>query len=431
MGGEQLKRFLTDTRRDFHKYAESGWREFRTTSKIADYLHEIGFEVKLGKEIINPASAMGRPDDAKIKSEIERALEQGANRHWIDRMCGFTGVVGVLETGRKGSVTAFRFDIDSNDISEAQEEKHRPFAQKFGSVNPLMAHTCGHDGHAAIGLALARVLVDNKESLCGVIKLVFQPAEEGLRGGKAIADSGILDDVNFLFGGHIGFSVPTGHIYTSCTGMLASTKLDVRLAGKSAHAGAAPNEGHNALLAAASMTVLLSGITPHKDGATRLNVGVLNAGVGRNVIAPSAYMQIETRGWSSRLNEYVYDNALRIIENVANIYEVTYKIELVGSADGSESDGEAAAIVAECAAEINGVHKITVHDEPANLGGSEDFTWMLKKVQEHGGKGTYAMLGADIAAPHHNEYFDFDEDVLPIGVDLYYRIALKSASIAK
>ena len=428
MGGEQLKSYLIDTRRDFHKYAESGWREFRTTSKIADYLHGIGFKVMLGKEIIKADSAMGRPDDAKIKSEIERALGQGANPGWIEKMCGYTGVVGVLETGRKGSVTAFRFDIDSNDISEAQDEKHKPFAQKFSSVNPFMAHACGHDGHTAIGLGLARVLADNKENLRGVIKLVFQPAEEGLRGAKAIADSGILDDVNFLFGGHIGFSVPTGHIYTSCTGMLASTKLDVRLTGKSAHAGAAPNEGHNALLAAASMTVLLSGIAPHKDGATRLNVGVLNAGVGRNVIAPSAYMQIETRGSSSRLNDYVYENAIRIIENVANIYEVAYKLELAGSAGGSEGDGEAAAIVAECAAELNGVH---IHNESANLGGSEDFTWMLKKVQEHGGKGTYIMLGADISAPHHNEYFDFDENVLPEGVDLYYRIALKCADNRK
>jgi metal-dependent amidase/aminoacylase/carboxypeptidase family protein len=94
--------------------------------------------------------------------------------------------------------------MDANDLVEAAEEKHRPFREGFASVNKGAMHACGHDGHTATGLGVAEVLVGLKDRLAGTVKLIFQPAEEGVRGAKAMVARGVVDDVKYVVGAHLG-----------------------------------------------------------------------------------------------------------------------------------------------------------------------------------------------------------------------------------
>lgn len=412
-------------RRELHGHAETGWTEFWTTARIAGILHSMGFEVLVGKDVLDMDSIMGRPSEEEIAGHIERALSQGADPEWIKKMKGYTGAVATLDTGRAGPVLAFRFDIDGVDVTEVKDDKHRPYKEGFSSKNDGAMHSCGHDAHAVIGLTLAERLMERKDDLSGKIKLIFQPAEEGVRGGKAVAARGILDDTDFFFSAHVGMGLPTGVVAPECGDFLCTTKFDLAYRGKAAHAGGAPNEGRNALLAGASAALAMAAIPPHKDGATRLNVGVLTAGSGRNVIAADALMKVETRGLTMDLNSYVYDRAMEVAKGAAVMYGVEMFTAKMGEAVDAESDAELISLVAEKAREVEGIQKIAPR---ISLGGSEDVSWMIRAVQKRGGKAVYFVLGSDIAAGHHNEYFDLDEKVLDYGPRLFEALALSKAS---
>ncbi|MGI6784975.1 MAG: amidohydrolase [Aminivibrio sp.] len=414
-----------ELRRELHAHAETGWTEFWTTARVAGILSSLGYEVLVGKQVLNTGAIMGRPSEDAIAGHIERALSQGADPAWIEKMAGYTGAAGILDTGRPGPVTAFRFDMDAVDVSEARDEKHRPFKEGFASKNAGAMHSCGHDAHMTIGLALAEILMMRKDGLTGIIKLIFQPAEEGVRGGKAVAESGILDDVDWFFGAHIGMGVPTGSISQEAVGFLCTTKFDVTYKGRAAHAGGAPNEGKNALLAACSASLALAGIAPHKDGPTRVNVGFMQAGTGRNVIPADAVMKVETRGSAEAINNYVYDRAMEVVRGAAEMYGVEMTLEQMGAAVDALGDKEAVDIVK---AAVSASKALSDLLPPVELGGSEDVSWMIKRVQKGGGKAAYFIIGSNIAAGHHNEYFDLDETVILPSAEL---MAALAESVAK
>lgn len=420
MAEERTGRYVA-LRREFHRHAETAWTEFWTTARIAGILEGFGYTVSVGRDVLNLDFVMGRPSEEVIAGAVQRALNQGADPRWIERMDGYTGALAVLDTGRPGPVTAFRFDIDAVDVAEAMEENHRPFREGFASLNENAMHACGHDAHITIGLALAEVLAEKKEELSGVFKLVFQPAEEGVRGGRAVAESGILRGADYFLSAHVGMGVPSGTVAPECGDFLCTTKFDLTYTGKAAHAGGAPNEGRNALLAAATAALGFAAIPPHKDGTTRLNVGVLQAGSGRNVIPAKALMKVETRGLTGDLNTYVYDRAMEVAAGVASMYGVTMNLEKMGEAVDAFADGELVQLVAEKAAAVEGVTTVAPR---VSLGGSEDVSWLMRAVQERGGKAVYFVLGADIAAGHHNGYFDLDEEVLAYGSALFGELAM-------
>ena len=146
-------------RRDFHRYAESGWTEFRTASLIARRLSDLGYEVQVGRDVMVEADRMGVPDQGALESCWQRAVEEGGDRPYLEAMRGgYTGVVGALSNG-DGPVVGLRFDIDALDIDESTSENHRPARDGFASVHSGVAHACGHDGHAAVGLGVAEVLI--------------------------------------------------------------------------------------------------------------------------------------------------------------------------------------------------------------------------------------------------------------------------------
>lgn len=425
----QLHDQLVAWRRDFHKFAEPGWTEFRTTSAIIAVLRDLGWDTVYGPELHEAEARLGVPSVEVLDSERERAVAQGADPELVEAMGdGFTGVLGVLETGRPGPVVCFRFDIDCNDLVELADDSHRPFAEGFASCNDGAMHGCGHDGHAAIGLGLATKLTEAKEALSGTqdqltgtVKIIFQPAEEGVRGAHSIVAAGWFDDVDLFVATHLKSDDEKGNIVTGSDGYLASTKLDVTFTGVGSHAGGDPENGKNALLAAASATLNLHAIPRHSAGASRINVGTFQAGEGRNVVPRTATLRVETRGESSEINSFMFDRAQDVIAGAARMYDVDYEVTVVGKADQESPSPELLPYIRTCFEGVDGVAEIR---DTGGLGGSEDATAMMKRVKERGGLATYVQIGMDTSWGHHTERFDVDEDMLAVGVEAEVKVAL-------
>lgn len=409
---------LVAWRRDLHRHPEAGWTEFRTSSMIANTLVATGYDVKIGEQILCRDSMLGVPTGQELRAHMERAVEQGGDPALIERMAGgLTGVVGELDCG-DGPVIALRFDIDANELDEAQDDRHRPFREGFNSINPHVMHACGHDGHTAIGLGVAEILSKLRGHLKGTIRIIFQPGEEGVRGARAMVDAGVLEGIDYILGGHIGIqATKTGQLVCGCEKFLATTKFDVVFTGVPSHAGAAPQEGRNALLAASSAALNLHAIAPHGQGASRMTVGVLQAGQGRNVIPPNALLKAESRGETTEIEEFVFGRAQEVIAGAAQMYGVDYEIKLMGKTQSAQSSPELARRVERVVRRIDFFNPAEI-SEQGEMGGSEDFAQMMGEVQRHGGLGTYFMLGSELAAGHHNFYFDFDESCLAPGVEL-------------
>ncbi|WP_048601929.1 amidohydrolase [Rubeoparvulum massiliense] len=426
---QNLRDRLIDYRRDFHRYPEPGWTEFRTASKIIHCLKDWGYSVRFGADVISEADMMGVPTKEKLDQEMKRAITQGADPELIAQMAGGkTGIVAELNCG-PGPVIAIRFDMDSNDIQEAESDEHRPYREGFASKNPGAMHACGHDSHVAMGLGTAEILAAHQDLLHGTIRLIFQPGEEGVRGARAMVEAGVVDDVDYILGGHIGCNGgKSGGFVCAATRFLATTKLDVSFTGLPAHAGAAPQEGKNALLAGATAALNLHAISRHGEGASRINVGVLQAGQGRNIIPPNAFLKIETRGETSEIDAYMLEEAKRIIASAAQMYDVAYTIVMAGGTCSSDADPEMVELLYEEAEKVIELDEIKRY---VPIGGAEDFAYFMRRVQSHGGKACYYMLGTDRPAGHHNHHFDINEAVLTTGVEMNVRTILRLANTGK
>ncbi|MCW8327817.1 amidohydrolase [Photobacterium sp. SDRW27] len=411
---QALSQRLMNYRREFHRYPESAWCEFFTTSRIAGHLQLLGYELCFSDAIIARDTIMGR-DDANIVKAQERAITWGAQLEFLAQMDGVTGVGAILDTGRPGPVMAIRFDIDAVDVMESQDDSHRPRFLGFASLAPGVAHACGHDAHAAIGLGIAEVLAENKDTLCGKIKLLFQPAEEGCRAGKAIAESGWLDDVDYFFAAHIGMNVPSGTLVCDPQHFLCSSKFDLHFSGKPAHAGIEPNAGRNALAAACTAVSQMLAIPRHRDGMTRVNVGQLHAGDGRNVIPANAVLMGETRGENRELNNYMYQQVEQIAQASAMMHGVQVDIKAQGEAIGLQNDTELVELIAKVGPQSGFTEIIQAKD----FGASEDAGYLVDRVQSRGGKAIYCLVGSDLTAGHHNGDFDIDESRMLPAVKLF------------
>ncbi|WP_075183483.1 amidohydrolase [Pantoea sp. 1.19] len=420
---------LQSWRRDFHFYAEPGWQEYRTATLVADYLHRLGYQLALGRAVIDAYARMGLPDAAARAAQETRAREQGALADWLPHFSdGFCGVVATLDTGRPGPVLAFRVDMDALDLCEQQSDDHRPWREGFASCNPEAMHACAHDGHTAIGLGLATLLKAAETQLTGTIKLIFQPAEEGTRGAKAMVAAGVVDDVDLFVALHIGTGVPAGELVCGASHFLATEKLDVTFHGVAAHAGARPEEGRNALLAAAQAALALHTLPQHGAGSARVNVGVLQAGSGRNVVADRATLKLETRGASNAINQALGTRARAVIAAAAAMYGVRHEIREMGAAECSQPSSDWVAFIAGLAGEVEA--NVSVVADSARGAGSEDATCFMARVMQRGGRATYLIFGCGLAAGHHHPRFDFDERVMATAVETLTLLAHRAGDFA-
>lgn len=407
-------------RRDFHAHPEVGFTEFRTASIIVEILLSLGYKTFYGQEALDGPVRRGVPASEELEAAYERALENGADPEIISKMKGgYTAVIGVLQGRQPGPTLAFRFDMDALPVTESSKADHVPNAEGFGSRYNGLMHACGHDGHTAIGLALAEKLAHGQ--FAGTLKLIFQPAEEGVRGAESIVSKGWLDDVDYLFCQHLATDAVSGQLFAGALGFLATTKLTAHFMGVSSHAGAAPELGRNALLGAATALLNIHAIPRNSQGQTYLNVGVLQGGTAANIVPDYAKLVTECRSDSMEINSDLERRMRTIIQHSAGMHDLTCEIEVTGAAIPIECDGEAVWIAAEEAARIKGFTSIAERAVVAI--GSEDAGFMMRRVQELGGKSTYMIIGSDRPAAHHHPEFDIDEASLPLAVELLEGIA--------
>ena len=375
----------------------------RTSSILARRLTELGYEVLTGADVCKGDARMGLPPEETLSAHYEWAKQNGADAEFLPRMAGgFTGVIATLHCG-EGPTVALRFDIDALGVDEAED-------------------ACGHDGHAAIGIGTATLLAGMRDELHGTVKLIFQPAEEGVRGAKSIVDAGHLDGVDYALAAHIlpagkaAGLVDIGVLKDGAQGGLATAKLDVTFTGVPAHAGLAPQEGRNALLAAATAVLNLHAIPRFGNTPTQINVGTLHAGTGRNVVCDSAKLELEVRGQTTEANEYMLRRANEIVQAAAQMHGCTCETRAMGSAAALVCTWPLSERVEGVCRDGLGLRVVRVG---ALSGGSEDFAYMAERVQQQGGQAAYIGLFSACPAANHNSRFDFDEQALANGAAMF------------
>lgn len=415
---EGLSEQLQIWRRDFHRHPETGWMEMRTSSLIARSLKDMGYEeILMGRDVCLDESRMGVPSKERLDEHYKQALNDGADAEFLPfTKDGFTGVIAVLRCG-EGPTVALRFDIDALPVEEAHDVSHFPYCEGFISENPGFMHACGHDGHITVGLGTAKVLMECREYLHGTVKLIFQPAEEGVRGAKSIVDHGHLDKVDYLLGAHMSGDKNTeiNAIGVGINHTLATTKFDVIFHGKAAHAGLSPHLGSYAMLAAATAVLNLHAIPRCGEAATRINVGKITGGTGRNIVCDKVTLELEVRGDTTEANEYMEEAVKRVVKSAAEMHNCTYEINTAGSAKCNSNSPEFCEQILEiCGQQL---HMNAVRTE--GFSASEDFSYMSDYVQKHGGQSCYFFNIVRCAAALHNYSFDFDEAALVNGVKAF------------
>ena len=406
-------------RRDLHMYPETGWTEFRTTAKVLEYLETEDFQAKLGTDIISPEHVMAYPEPEELTAHRFRAISQGADRSIIRRMeekGGYTGAMFTVEGEEDGPTVILRFDMDCMGVDEPEDNEHYPYAMEFASKNTGLMHACGHDAHTAMGMVLTRILQENRHLLKGRVKVIFQPAEEGVKGAYAMAQKGIADDGDFALGIHI---YPSAGTYTALagtqTGLYATRKWDVNLTGRTAHAGGAPQEGNHAILAAVSAISSMNGFLQDGRGVGRLNVGTIEGGTARNVIPGYCSFQAESRGSETVVEERIFQKAEGCVKAAAEMFGCEYEIKTTGMSPAGGGNEALAAEIAAAAAELVPEFEKTSPVQ-VNTGTADDFCFFMERVHARGGKACYMALQTPLAAGLHNSYYDFDESVLLAGV---------------
>ena len=359
-------------RRELHRHPEEGWTEFWTTGFVARQLADMGLAPRVGQEVIDPAARMGLPAPEVEARARQRALAEGLEPYWLERMGRTTGLVADVGPADAPLALVLRCDMDALPLMEAQEASHRPVREGFVSRHEGLCHACAHDGHMAL---------------------------------------------------HIGLGAPhSGDLVTGVGAFLATSKFDVRFTGRAAHAGAAPEQGRDALKGAASALLGLHALPRHGHGTSRICVGRLEGGSSRNTVPASAFMACETRGNNSEVNDDMLRRARDVIAGAAAMHGLEWQLDVVGGAPSAASDAAFAELLARCARELppdargGGCFPLPRIREQGDMGASDDATTLMRAVQAEGGLAAYAFLGADLAAGHHQPGFDFDEAVLWPGV---------------
>ncbi|GAB7090494.1 M20 family metallo-hydrolase [Halorubrum luteum] len=405
---------LPELRRAFHRHPEPGWCEFRTTARIAEEVDRIGVdELAVGWEAIDPEHRMAVPDEETLDEWYDRAVEAGVRPDVLDRTAGgHTGAVAVLERG-DGPTVGLRVDMDGVSITESTAPDHRPAAEGFRSEHDGYMHACGHDAHPTIALGVLEAVKESDFS--GRFVVFFQPAEEIAGGGKALTEGGFVDEVDYLFAFHLGLDHPTGTVVAGAVKPLAMAHITATFEGASAHAGKDPSGGTNAMQAMATAVQNAYGIPRHSEGMTRVNFGRVEGGTASNVIAEEITLHGEVRGETTALMEYTRSELERILYAAAETHDCDVVPRRISESIRVDSDPVLREFVGEAARRVPSVDTVV---PTAELGASEDVTFLMERVHENGGRSTYLIVGTDHPTSHHTPTFDVDERSLEIGVDV-------------
>jgi len=411
-------RDAVEWRRQLHRNPQPAWMEFYATAFVAEKLAEWGYDLLLGEDIIAADKRVLVPDPETLQAEYDRAVRAGAKETFLaPARGGFTGVVGILKGGLPGPTVGFRFDIDGLEVVESTESFHRPAAEGFVSQTPGFGHMCGHDVHMAIGLLLAKHFAENRNKIKGTVKFVFQPNEENLSGALTMVEKGHVDDLDYLFGAHVGISSKEiGHIAINVHSFMALSRFEVTYRGRSTHAALRPDEGKNALLGACAAITNLYAIARHGLGASRINVGIMQAGTTWNIIPDKAYLRMETRGVTNEINDYMVQKSKEILEGAGKMYDLDVEIKPAATALSVDNSPELVELGTRVARTLPSIKEVTAESA---FNASEDVTVMMERVQARGGKALFVLLGTPIYGGHHSTSFDVDEKVIQNGAEFF------------
>jgi amidohydrolase len=335
----------------------------------------------------------------------------------IDSDIAITGIVAMMKTGRPGPTILFRADIDALPIAESTD---LPFASTHDGV----MHACGHDGHMAMVLGAATILDHFRERLCGNIKFLFQPAEEGPGGAKPMIEAGVMNhpQVDFAFGCHVWPDIPEGTIgVRSGPFMAAMDRFDLKIIGKGGH-GAMPHVCVDALEVGTQVVNALQRVVSRQSdplNPTVVTVGTFKAGTAFNIIPGVAELSGTTRTFDTAIWEQWESRLIRIVKGVCDSMGADFELTYTQGYPVTINDAEMSELVKTCAAAVVGEDRVVT---PQKTMGGEDFSFFLQKA-----KGCFFALGAGRkgGASVHNPEFDFNEEILLTGVETYCRIALE------
>lgn len=369
-------------RRDFHRHPELGFQEYRTAGVIVNELSQLGLEVTSGV--------------AK------------------------TGVVALLEGEEPGPVVLLRFDMDALPIQEETQAE-------YASTVPGVMHACGHDGHVAVGLTVARLLNQRRKGLRGTVKFVFQPAEEGQGGAEAMLREGVLTkpaaDYSLAF--HLWNERPVGWVALVPGLMMAGADaFTVRIIGKGGH-GAVPNQSVDPVVAAAAIinglqTVVSRNISPLQSAV--ISVTQVNAGETFNVIPSSVVVRGTFRTFENEVRQKMIDRFQKLVQNIAEAFDCQAEIEVRLFTPAVINDAATTRAVLESVQEsLAGIR--VEHNYRTMV--SDDMAYFMQSTP-----GTYLLVGSanhekGLDYGHHHPKFDIDEAALPVAATILTAATLK------
>jgi amidohydrolase len=375
-----LQEELTKIRRDIHAHPELGFEETRTSDIVAEKLTEYGLDVYRG--------------------------------------IGKTGVVGVLKVGNNTSSVGLRADMDALPIIEANDFAHR------STVEGKM-HACGHDGHTTMLLGAAKYLAETR-NFEGQVIFIFQPAEEGIGGARAMIEDGLFQQFpcDSVFAMHNAPGLPLGYFAVRSGPMMAGGAFfDIDIEGKGAH-GARPESSIDPVVVSSHLVVALQAIisrsTSPQDTAV-LSVTQIHSGDAYNVIPQAARISGTVRAFSTDVMHQIETRMTEIASGIAASFGAQARLDFRNIFAPTINDPAEAEYAADICADI--VSQQNVIREPPLIMASEDFSFMLQQVS-----GCYINIGngdGESVCEVHNPGYEFNDQAIPLGVSFFTSLVEK------
>ena len=368
---------ITAWRRDMHSHPELLYDVHRTAASVAEKLKSFGCD--------DVVTGIGR-----------------------------TGVVGVIRGRKAGAkVVGLRADMDALPIEEATDLPYK-------STVPGKMHACGHDGHSAMLLGAAKYLAETR-NFAGTAVMIFQPAEEGGAGARAMLRDGLLDrfGIGEVFGMHNYPGMPVGRFAIRSGPMMASTdSIAIKLEGVGAHA-AFPHDGVDTILVGAQIVNQLQSIVARNVDpveAAVISICVFQGGQADNVIPQHVRLGGTVRSLSADVRALLKKRVREVVEGTARLYGAKAELSYTPGYPVLVNDAGRTAFAAAVASEVAGNGKVDDHCPP--LMGAEDFAFMLNERP-----GAFIYVGNGDSAPLHNPKYDFNDDAIPVGTSYWVRLA--------